>query len=144
MTEIPKHIPEERINKRKIKETVKNSTPEALKDVPRNGAGFDVTPVGHLISLSTFNDLCGTPFMDHYIINPEDITTLTTMSSLARRRSNAETKETENIRDVAISVGISRVIIYNWRKRYLQYGVLGLQQKKKNIPILKELRKPTK
>src|SRR5574344_47047 len=46
---------------------------------------------------------------------------------------------TENIRDVAISVGISRVIIYNWRKRYLQYGVLGLQQKKKNIPRTKSL-----
>src|SRR5574344_2486961 len=46
---------------------------------------------------------------------------------------------TENIRDVAISVGISRVIIYNWRKRYLQYGVLGLQQKKKNIPRIKSL-----
>src|SRR5574344_2082977 len=46
---------------------------------------------------------------------------------------------TENIRDVAISVGISRVIIYNWRKRYLQYGVLGLQKKKKNIPRTKSL-----
>src|SRR5574344_732158 len=46
---------------------------------------------------------------------------------------------TEKIIDVAISLLISRVINYNWRKRYLQYGVLGLQQKKKNIPRTKSL-----
>lgn len=40
---------------------------------------------------------------------------------------------TENIRDVAIEEGISRNIIYIWRKKYLKYGVFGLQQKKKKI-----------
>ena len=34
---------------------------------------------------------------------------------------------TENIRDVAIEEGISRNIIYIWRKKYLKYGVFGLQ-----------------
>src|SRR5574344_1728712 len=50
-----------------------------------------------------------------------------------------EPKGIKKIRDVAISVGISRVIIYNWRKRYLQYGLLGLQQNKKIIPRIKSL-----
>ena len=40
---------------------------------------------------------------------------------------------TENIRDVANEEGISRAIIYIWRRKYLKYGVFGLQQKKKNI-----------
>ncbi|MGN1394132.1 MAG: IS3 family transposase [Succinivibrionaceae bacterium] len=40
---------------------------------------------------------------------------------------------TENIRDVAIDEGVSRTLIYAWRKKYLKYGVLGLQQKKKRI-----------
>ena len=40
---------------------------------------------------------------------------------------------TENIRDVAINEGISRTIIYSWRKRYLSDGVFGLQHKKKQI-----------
>lgn len=40
---------------------------------------------------------------------------------------------TENIRDVAIEEGISRNIIYILRKKYLKYGVFGLQQKKKKI-----------
>ena len=40
---------------------------------------------------------------------------------------------TENIRDVAIDEKVSRTIIYSWRKRYLKYGVFGLQQKKKQI-----------
>jgi len=38
---------------------------------------------------------------------------------------------TENVRDVAIEVGVSSPIIYRWRKKYLEYGVFGLQQKKK-------------
>ena len=40
---------------------------------------------------------------------------------------------TENIRDVAIDEKVSRTIIYSWRKKYLKYGVFGLQQKKKQI-----------
>ena len=40
---------------------------------------------------------------------------------------------TENIRDVAIDEKVSRTIIYSWRKRFLKYGVFGLQQKKKQI-----------
>ena len=40
---------------------------------------------------------------------------------------------TENIRDVAIDEGVSRAIIYSWRRRYLNDGVFGLQHKKKQI-----------
>ena len=37
---------------------------------------------------------------------------------------------TENIRDVAVDVGVSRKMIYVWRNNYLKYGAFGLQQKK--------------
>ena len=42
-------------------------------------------------------------------------------------------EDTENIRDVAIDEGVSRAIIYSWRRRYLNDGVFGLQHKKKQI-----------
>ena len=42
-------------------------------------------------------------------------------------------EDTKNIRDVAIYEGVSRVIIYSWRRRYLNDGVFGLQHKKKQI-----------
>lgn len=40
---------------------------------------------------------------------------------------------TEQIRDVARELGISRVIIYKWRRMYLKNGVAGLQPKAKRI-----------
>ena len=42
---------------------------------------------------------------------------------------------TENIRDVAVDVGVSRKMIYVWRNNYLKYGAFGLQQKKKKFFI---------
>ena len=42
-------------------------------------------------------------------------------------------EDTKNIRDVAIDEGVSRAIIYSWRRRYLNDGVFGLQHKKKQI-----------
>ena len=42
-------------------------------------------------------------------------------------------EDTKNIRDVAIDEGVSRAIIYSWRRRHLNDGVFGLQHKKKQI-----------
>ncbi len=33
---------------------------------------------------------------------------------------------TESVRDVAIDEGVSRVIIYSWRRKYLREGIFGL------------------
>ena len=46
---------------------------------------------------------------------------------------------TESVRDVAIDEGVSRVIIYSWRRKYLREGIFGLQQKKKQIKRTKSI-----
>lgn len=46
---------------------------------------------------------------------------------------------TDSIRNVAIDKGVSRVIIYSWRSKYLKEGIFGLQQKKKQIKRSKSI-----
>ncbi len=97
MSEIPKGSPD----RGRIRKAVRNIPDASLASLPRTAAGFTIEQpaTDHLVSLSTFKNICDTPFAKYYI-DSGDIDTLTHMSNPSRKGKTAETTETQKIKKV--------------------------------------------